>query len=101
MKRAVRQTNCCRLSSRTWSMGSPPFTLWVAATYLEDYPRAVTACVEAGGDVDTTAAIVGGIVAAHTGAGDCGSVHGVPREWLDACESLPAWAFERSAGNER
>lgn len=78
-----------------------PFALWVAATYLEDYPRAVTACVEAGGDVDTTAAIVGGIVAAHTGVGNRGTIHGVPREWLAAREPLPAWAFGRSAGEER
>ena len=62
-----------------------PFTLWAAATYLHDYPRAIIACVEAGGDVDTTAAIVGGIVATFTGLGE----RGIPRDWLAAREPLP------------
>lgn len=70
-----------------------PFTLWVAATYLHDYPAAVCACIEAGGDVDTTAAIVGGIVAAHTGTGNRGRTRGIPAEWLAAREPLPAWAL--------
>ncbi|MEV0608581.1 ADP-ribosylglycohydrolase family protein [Polymorphospora rubra] len=65
-----------------------PFTVWVAARFLDDYPAAVRACVEAGGDVDTTAAIVGGIVAAHTGTGTPG---GVPDGWLAAREPLPDW----------
>jgi ADP-ribosylglycohydrolase len=64
-----------------------PFTLWVAARFLDAYPAAITACVQAGGDVDTTAAIVGGIVASYTGVGTPG---GVPREWLAAREPLPA-----------
>ncbi|MQY25321.1 ADP-ribosylglycohydrolase family protein [Nocardia aurantia] len=71
-----------------------PFTLWAAATFFDDYPAAVTACVEAGGDADTTAAIVGGIVAARTGIGVAGGVCGIPLEWLSARESLPAWISE-------
>ncbi|MFC8527337.1 GNAT family N-acetyltransferase [Nocardia sp. NPDC057227] len=63
-----------------------PFTLWTAATFLHDYSAAITACVEAGGDADTTAAIVGGIVAAHTGP------RGIPEQWLAAREPLPEWA---------
>jgi ADP-ribosylglycohydrolase len=73
-----------------------PFALWTAATYLHDYPAAVTACVEAGGDVDTTAAIVGGIVAAHTGLGDRPGCTGVPAAWLHAREDLPAWTGVRA-----
>ncbi|MGW5570988.1 ADP-ribosylglycohydrolase family protein [Nocardia thailandica] len=69
-----------------------PFTLWAAATHLRDYPAAVTACVEAGGDADTTAAIVGGIVAAYTGVGDRAGARGVPAEWLAAREPLPDWS---------
>ncbi|MGV9411117.1 ADP-ribosylglycohydrolase family protein [Nocardia sp. NPDC003693] len=65
-----------------------PFTLWVAATHLTDYPAAITACVEAGGDADTTAAIVGGIVAAHTGTA------AIPPEWLAAREPLPDWSLD-------
>lgn len=56
--------------SRVTAQDTVPFAVWVAATRLHDYPAAVTACIEAGGDVDTTAAIVGGIVAAYTGVGD-------------------------------
>ncbi len=65
-----------------------PFTLWVAARFLDDYPAAIRACIEAGGDIDTTAAIVGGIVAACAGVGTPG---GVPASWLAAREPLPAW----------
>jgi ADP-ribosylglycohydrolase len=74
--------------ARVTAQDTVPFTLWVAATFLDDYPGAITACVEAGGDVDTTAAIVGGVVAAYTGKGD----RGIPPEWLARREPLPAWA---------
>jgi ADP-ribosylglycohydrolase len=77
--------------SRVTAQDTVPFALWVAATHLHDYPAAITACVEAGGDVDTTAAIAGGIVAAYTGVGDRGTTIGVPTSWLDAREALPAW----------
>ncbi|NBE84318.1 ADP-ribosylglycohydrolase family protein [Micromonospora rubida] len=75
--------------SRVTAQDTVPFTLWVAATRLDDYPAAVRACVEAGGDVDTTAAIAGAVVAAHTGVGSPG---GVPADWLAAREPLPDWA---------
>ncbi|WP_218021682.1 ADP-ribosylglycohydrolase family protein [Nocardia harenae] len=68
-----------------------PFTLWTAATFLNDFPAAITACVEAGGDADTTAAIVGGIVAAHTG------LPGIPEQWRTAREPLPDWVEHRPA----
>ncbi|MFC8845460.1 MULTISPECIES: ADP-ribosylglycohydrolase family protein [unclassified Micromonospora] len=74
--------------SRVTAQDTVPFTLWVAATHLDDYPAAIRACVEAGGDVDTTAAIVGAVVAAHTGVGTPG---GVPADWLAAREPLPDW----------
>ncbi|GAB3876937.1 ADP-ribosylglycohydrolase family protein [Kibdelosporangium lantanae] len=75
--------------SRVTAQDTVPFTLWVAATYLGDYPGAIKACVRAGGDVDTTCAIVGGIVAA--GAGQ------VPTAWLSAREPLPDWVTPASA----
>jgi ADP-ribosylglycohydrolase len=78
--------------SRVTAQDTVPFALWVAATYLHDYPGAITACVRAGGDVDTTAAIVGGIVAAYTGIGDRPDTTGVPPAWLNAREPLPDWA---------
>ncbi|MFF0611406.1 hypothetical protein ACFYUD_22365 [Nocardia tengchongensis] len=46
---------------------------------------------EAGGDADTTAAIVGGIVAARTGIGERGGIRGDPEEWVAAREPLPCW----------
>jgi ADP-ribosylglycohydrolase len=63
-----------------------PFALWVAATRLGDYPAAIRACIEAGGDVDTTGAIVGGIVGAYTGR------DGIPAAWLAQREPLAARA---------
>jgi ADP-ribosylglycohydrolase len=69
--------------SRVTAQDTVPFTLWVAATYLGDYPAAIKACVRVGGDVDTTCAIVGGIVAAGSGE--------VPAAWLSAREPLPDW----------
>jgi ADP-ribosylglycohydrolase len=62
-----------------------PFALWVAATRIGDYPGAVTDCIAAGGDVDTTAAIVGGIVATYTGSGP----GGIPAAWRERREPLP------------
>jgi ADP-ribosylglycohydrolase len=73
--------------SRVTAQDTVPFALWVAATYLDDYPSAILSCIEAGGDIDTTGAIVGGIVAAHTGN------VGVPTEWLASREPLPDWAL--------
>jgi ADP-ribosylglycohydrolase len=74
--------------SRVTAQDTVAFTLWVAAGHLDDYPAAIRACVEAGGDVDTTAAIAGAVVAAHTGVGTPG---GVPDDWLAAREALPDW----------
>ncbi|MFF5173016.1 ADP-ribosylglycohydrolase family protein [Micromonospora sp. NPDC000089] len=74
--------------SRVTAQDTVGFTLWLAASRLDDYPRAIQACVEAGGDVDTTGAIVGSVVAAYTGVGTPG---GVPDGWLAARERLPAW----------
>ena len=42
-----------------------PLALWLACSHLDDYPGAVQKAVAAGGDTDTLAAIVGGIVAAR------------------------------------
>ena len=71
--------------SRVLSFDTVPFALWVAATHLEEYPSAIHACIEAGGDVDTTAAIVGGVVATYTGRGP----GGIPSAWLQHREPLP------------
>lgn len=81
--------------SQVTAQDTVPFAVWLAATHLDDYPAAVTACVAAGGDVDTTAAIAGGIVAAYTSVGSRPGVTGVPPAWIEAREPLPAWALRR------
>jgi ADP-ribosylglycohydrolase len=63
-----------------------PYTLWAASLHLDDYESAFWTTSAAGGDVDTTCAIVGGIVAARVG------VQALPAAWLATCEPLPAWA---------
>ncbi|MFB7947768.1 ADP-ribosylglycohydrolase family protein [Kitasatospora phosalacinea] len=73
--------------SRTSAADTVPYALWCAAHWLADYPSAVWAAIGAGGDVDTVAAITGGVVAARTGTA------GIPARWLAAREPLPAWAF--------
>ncbi|MEU8103162.1 ADP-ribosylglycohydrolase family protein [Nonomuraea muscovyensis] len=62
-----------------------PFTLWVAAHQRHDFEAAMWTTAAAGGDVDTTCAIVGGIVAAAANA------H-LPPTWRTRCEPLPDWA---------
>jgi len=78
--------------SRAMAQDSVPFAIWVAARHLDDYPAAITACVAGGGDVDTTAAMAGGIVAAYTG------VDGIPAGWLAAREPLPNWVAAAREG---
>ncbi len=77
--------------SQVLAQDTVPFALWAAATHLTDYRAAILACVEAGGDVDTTAAIVGGIVAAAAGR------DAIPQAWRTHREPLPTWI--RTAGN--
>jgi ADP-ribosylglycohydrolase len=72
--------------SQVLAQDTVPFTLWAAATYLDDYRSAILACIEGGGDVDTTAAIVGGIVASYTGR------DGIPLDWRTSREPLPDFA---------
>ncbi|MDT0346391.1 ADP-ribosylglycohydrolase family protein [Streptomyces litchfieldiae] len=62
-----------------------PFALWSAARHLDSLVDALWTTAEGLGDVDTTCAITGGVVAARTG------LAGVPAEWLARREPLPAW----------
>ncbi|WP_031127837.1 ADP-ribosylglycohydrolase family protein [Streptomyces sp. NRRL WC-3719] len=73
---------------RTSAHDTVPFALWSAARSLGDYERAFWTTARAGGDVDTTCAIVGGVVAA-TPAG------APPADWLARTEELPGWLPER------
>jgi ADP-ribosylglycohydrolase len=60
--------------------------MWAAAQHLDDYEQAFWTTAAGGGDIDTTCAIVGGIVAARVG------VEGLPQPWLGECEPLPDFA---------
>jgi ADP-ribosylglycohydrolase len=60
-----------------------PFTLWSAVNHLDDYVAALKQTIIAGGDCDTNAAIVGGIVALSVGR------ENIPAEWRQHKERLP------------
>ncbi|MGW7517095.1 ADP-ribosylglycohydrolase family protein [Streptomyces sp. NPDC054796] len=70
---------------RTSAHDTVPFTLWAVARHLGDYEGAFWATAQAGGDVDTTCAIVGGVIAS---AGPAGAP---PRAWTRSTERLPSW----------
>ncbi|WP_406136224.1 ADP-ribosylglycohydrolase family protein [Streptomyces sp. NBC_01089] len=73
---------------RTTAHDTVPFALWSAARGLGDFERTFWTTAQVGGDIDTTCAIAGGVVAAGVG--------GVPPEgWLERTEELPAWAPSR------
>ena len=59
-----------------------PFCIWSACRNLGDYREALLSTIEVGGDCDTNAAIVGGVVAAFTGS------EGIPEDWRSAREGL-------------
>jgi ADP-ribosylglycohydrolase len=62
-----------------------PFAIWSAAHHLDNLVDALWTTAEGLGDVDTTCAITGGIVAARTG------MSGVSARWLELLEELPDW----------
>ncbi|MFH8792057.1 ADP-ribosylglycohydrolase family protein [Streptomyces sp. NPDC017941] len=69
---------------RTTAHDTVPFALWSAARSLGDYERAFWGTVRVGGDMDTTCAIVGGVVSAGAGGAP-------PAAWLQRTEPLPEW----------
>ncbi|MFD5229112.1 ADP-ribosylglycohydrolase family protein [Streptomyces qaidamensis] len=69
---------------RTTAHDTVPFALWSAARSLGDYEQAFWTTAQVGGDVDTTCAIVGGVIA----AGKAGTP---PAEWVERTEPLPDW----------
>lgn len=54
-----------------------PAALSVCARHGDDFRQAVLEAIGLGGDTDTVAAIVGGIIGARVGEG------GIPAEWAD------------------
>ncbi|QNS03695.1 ADP-ribosylglycohydrolase family protein [Streptomyces xanthii] len=75
---------------RTSAHDTVPFALWSAARGLGDYESAFWSTAQVGGDVDTTCAIVGGIVASSPAGAP-------PAAWLERTEALPDWATDRKA----
>lgn len=71
-----------------------PFAIWNACRCLHDFQEAVLSTVEVGGDCDTNAAIVGGIVASY------GTSKTIPETWVAACESLPTNIKPNPEGKE-
>lgn len=65
-----------------------PFALFCASEWLDNYEEAIWQTMSGGGDVDTTCAMVGGIVACYVGQ------EGIPSKWINQREKLPQWAFE-------
>jgi ADP-ribosylglycohydrolase len=59
-----------------------PFCIWMAAHHLEQFVTAIGETIAVGGDCDTNAAIVGGIVALSAGR------DAIPAEWLKAREPV-------------
>jgi ADP-ribosylglycohydrolase len=59
-----------------------PLCIWMAAHYLGDFKEALSQTIRVGGDCDTNAAIVGGIVALSAGR------ESIPTEWLEARERI-------------
>ncbi len=59
-----------------------PYALWCAARCLNDFADALWSTATGLGDVDTTCAMVGGIVALSVGH------DALPREWLRRREPL-------------
>ncbi|MGW2616810.1 ADP-ribosylglycohydrolase family protein [Streptomyces sp. NPDC001500] len=69
---------------RTSAHDTVPFALWSAARSLSDYETAFWTTAQVGGDVDTTCAIVGGVLAA-------GKAGAPPVAWAQRLEDLPEW----------
>jgi hypothetical protein len=80
--------------SRTSAADTVPYALWCAARRLVDYRAAIWEAIAPGGDMDTVAAIAGGVVAARTGT------QGIPAAWMAAREPLPDW-LPHAAGTVR
>jgi ADP-ribosylglycohydrolase len=64
-----------------------PFVLWCAGERLDNYEQALWLTASGFGDVDTTCAMVGGIVSLYKG------IEEIPAAWRQAREPLPNWPF--------
>lgn len=71
--------------SRISAQDTVPFVLFCAGEWLDNYEEAIWQTMSGGGDVDTTCAMVGGIVACYVGQ------DGIPKNWIEHREKLPQW----------
>lgn len=69
--------------SQVTALDTVPYALWCAARHANDFRRALAAAIQTGGDCDTNAAIVGGIVGLATGWEQ------IPTHWLEQREPTP------------
>ncbi|MEU0742272.1 ADP-ribosylglycohydrolase family protein [Streptomyces sp. NPDC006134] len=69
---------------RTTAHDTVPFALWSAARALGDYEQAFWTTARVGGDMDTTCAIVGGVLSS-------GKAGAPPAAWVERTEVLPGW----------
>jgi ADP-ribosylglycohydrolase len=75
--------------ARVSAQDTVPFVLWCAGRRLDSYEEALWMTASGLGDIDTTCAMVGGIVALYVGE------EGIPAAWRAAREPLPGWPFGR------
>ncbi|NVJ24684.1 ADP-ribosylglycohydrolase family protein [Myxococcus sp. AM011] len=73
---------------RVLSEDTVPFVVWCAVRHMEHYEDALWSTVSGRGDMDTTCAMVGGIVVLVTGRA------AIPASWLEAREMLQLRALE-------
>ena len=69
---------------RTSAHDTVPFAICSAARALADFEAAFGTTAQVGGDVDTTCAIVGGVLAS-------GKAGAPPAQWVERTEALPDW----------
>ena len=67
--------------SKVTAPDTVPLAVWLAERHAGDLPAGLWAVVEAGGDVDTVGAMVGGVVALH-------APHTIPPTWFRLREPL-------------
>ena len=60
-----------------------PVVLQIVLRHNNDYEKAISEAIACGGDTDTVAAIIGGIVGANTG------VEGIPTDWIENMKDWP------------
>ncbi|MGV9169724.1 MAG: ADP-ribosylglycohydrolase family protein [Promethearchaeia archaeon] len=69
--------------SKITTFDTVPFVLWCTGLHLDDYEEALWYTASGLGDIDTTCAMVGGIVASRVGR------EGIPDGWIERREPLP------------